>query len=66
MMAQSCNLVSHFFLFSIILATASAATTGSGRLYTCVQDALIGSNVQSRIVSQSDSTYPDARVGTIV
>ena len=68
MMAQARGLVGLFFILSVVLTTISSVATGASasRLYSCVQNALIGSNVTSRIVSQSDPTYPDASGGTIM
>jgi hypothetical protein len=68
MMTQARGPGGLFFLFSVVLSTASSAAvdTTTSNLYACVQNALIGANVTSRIVRQSDPTYSDARTGTIV
>lgn len=68
MVTQARGLIGFVFLLSAGLATVSSAAvdTAASGLYTCVQNALIGTNVTSRIVRQSDLTYLDARTGTIM
>lgn len=67
-MAKASGLVGLFSVLSVVLTTVSSAAvdTSASILYTCVQNALTGSDVTSRIVCPSDETYPDARTTTIV